>query len=135
MKTKIKFIFALLALMLLFASCGTEQKQALSEQMREQIAMLPQDAGVYAYVNIKRLHDASFSHIFIDSARKKIMHNPEFLDLIDQTGLDPEKDIREVYFALKPGSKKGKPLGLIMASGDFDPQEITGFLMKKDKHK
>lgn len=135
MRTRIKILLPLLALSLAFVSCGREQKQTLSEQMEQQISLLPQDAGVYAYVNIRRLHEASFTHDFIDSARKQILHNPEFLDLIEQTGLDPEHDIREVYFALKPGSSKGKPLGLVMADGDFDPQKITGFLMKKDKQK
>ena len=134
MKTRFKLIIALPIIILLFAGCGTEQKQGLSEQVKQQIALLPQDAGVYAYVNIERLHNASFSHIFIDSARKQITGNPEFQELVEQTGLDPEKDIRDVYFALKPGSSKEKPLGLIVASGDFEPSKITEFLMKKNKH-
>ncbi len=135
MNRQLKRLFTILAVMLILAGCANEQKQALSGQMKQQIALLPQDAGIYAYINVKRLHNASFSHIFIDSARKQIMNNPEFLELVEQTGLDPEKDIREVYFALKPGSSKEKPLGLIVAGGDFEPQKITDFLKKKDKHK
>lgn len=118
----------------LFSACSLERETALSAEMKEQIALLPQDAGAYGYVNIQRLHKAEFARFFVDSIKQHLTESEEFQAFIAETGLDPEKDIHQAYFALQAGSKRNKPLGLVVAGGKFDAQKIIGFLKEKDKH-
>lgn len=118
----------------LFISCNLEQKADLTAEMKEQIALLPQDAGAYGYVNVQRLHKAKFARFFVDSMKKQITESEEFEAFVNETGLDPEKDIHQAYFALQAGNDKNKPLGLVVANGSFDAQKIISFLKGKDEH-
>lgn len=133
---QIRFLAVLSVLLMvgLFSNCGPEREAALSTQMKEQIALLPQDAGAYGYVNIQRLHKANFARFFVDSMKQQLTESAEFETFVAETGLDPEKDIHEAYFALMVNDNHKKPLGLVVAGGSFDSEKIIGFLKEKDEH-
>lgn len=133
MKTRILVLLSVMFFITVIISCVRERKYPVSAEMESQIALLPQDAGIFGYVNIKRLSDAEFSHFFVDSAKKHLMQQGGFLEFVDQTGLDPEKDIREVYFAGKLETNGKTPPGLVVVKGEFDPEKIVSFLLEKDE--
>lgn len=134
MKTRILLLLSVMFFLTVIISCVQERKHPVSAEMKTQIALLPQDAGVFGYVNIKRLSNAEFSHFFVDSAKKHLMSKSDFSDFVEQTGLDPEKDIREVYFAIKPDADKKIPQGLVVAKGEFDSEKIVKFLFEKEEY-
>ena len=134
MKTRILLLFSIMLFLTVIISCVQERKHPVSAEMESQIALLPQDAGIFGYVNIKRLSNAEFSHFFVDSAKKHIMQQGDFLEFVEQTGLDPEKDIREVYFAGKLETNGKTPPGLVVVKGEFDPEKIVSFLLEKEEH-
>jgi len=134
MRLRLILVLSVSVIIGLFSACSPDRETVLTTEMKEQIALLPQDAGAYGYVNVQRLHRAEFARFFVDSMKKQITESAEFETFVAETGLDPEKDIHQAYFALQAGDDKNKPLGLVVASGTFDAQKIVAFLKEKDEH-
>jgi hypothetical protein len=130
---KISVFLSLLIFLAAFNSCVQERTFPVSEQVKQQIALLPQDAAAYGYVNFKRLHNAEFSKFFTDSMKAHLYRNEEFLEFMEETGLDPQKDLKDAYFAAKPGLDEDKPSVMVVAFGDFEPDKIIGFIKEQDR--
>ncbi len=126
-------ILSILLSIAIMVSCGQDRRYPLSDEAKQQIALLPAEAGIIGYTNIKRLHNAEFTSSLVDSIKNEITHHEEFEEFIKETGLDPQQDIEEVFFALNPPGEAEEPSGLFLATGNFQPKKIIDFINKKKK--
>lgn len=102
----------------------------------ESIRLLPESAAV-GYANLTPLRLAN-----VFASLKKVDHNPEYEDFIQQSGVDFERDLSEVAVAIHlppPAAASGAPPGALAASevrfswifkGSFDPSRLSAYLRK-----
>jgi len=135
MKIRILILLSTFLLLLATNACKEQAKQALTDHVKHNIALLPEDAGLYAYVNFKRLQEAPFAQPIVDSVKAKVMNHEAFSDFVDQTGLNPTKDIHEIFLAAVPVEKEARPQGIMVALGNFNVSRILNFIHSKDKKK
>jgi hypothetical protein len=131
-----KFRFLLtLALSLLLSACVRERLEPISDQMKQQLALLPQEADVLGYINLEQIQHSSVSRVIMDSARTDLFRNRKFEEFKSVTGFDFQKDARSIYFAFGL-SGKGKGMnGIFVVQGNFDPEKIIAFINSKDTKK
>ena len=133
MRKRMYLFICFTALLFTVLACVQERSFPLASDVKKQMALLPQDAAVYGYVNFKRLHSADFSHIFVDSVKNHMYKDKDLSEFMKVTGLDPNKDIHEIYFAANPTPDKKKSSFLAVASGQFDIDKIVKFIEEEDK--
>ena len=107
-------------------------KEQFSSGMLEQIALLPQDANVIGYVNVAKIHSSPFAALLPDSGKFRLDDDMEFEEFVEATGLDPRKDIIEIYGAVKADDKNHEGSGIVVATGQFDKEKIMAYLSAKD---
>jgi len=134
---KFKFLVTFIAglFMLTLFGCKQEPKQVLSEKTVQQLKLLPADAPIYGYANLQRLHQAEVSKSLVDSVEKIFSRNSALSHFCAQTGLNPQEDIHEIFFAGAMPDGREQPKGLIVALGKFNPDKIMAFIESKDKGK
>jgi hypothetical protein len=131
---KIRY-FTVLILTVLLAACLQERPEPLSDQMKHQLGLLPQDAGLLGYINLQQIQHSDVSKAILDSAALCLFHNKEFDEFKSATGFDFQKDASELYFAvaLNNEAKAEEEFnGLFVARGNFEPEKIITFI--KSKH-
>ncbi len=134
---KFKFVVVLFAglFTLTLFGCKQEAKQVLSEKTIQQLKRLPADAPVYGYANLQRLRQADLSKTLIDSIQKRLAHSAAMSRFRAQTGLNPQEDVQEVFFAGVLPDGREEPKGLLVALGKFKSDKIMAFIESKDKEK
>ncbi len=132
MKTK---YFTVLILMLLLTSCVQERLEPLSDQMKHQLAMLPQDVDVIGYINLQQIQQSAVLKVIADSAGPCFFHNKEVDEFKAATGFDFQKDVNDIYFAVVLNNKDKGLNGLVVANGNYDPEKIITFINSKDENK
>jgi hypothetical protein len=131
---KIRY-FTVLILMVFLAACIQERPEPLSDQLKHQLAMLPQDADLLGYINLQQIQQSEVAKVIIDSASMCMFHDKEFDEFKAATGFDFRKDASELYFAValnNEAKEEDEFNGLFVARGNFDPEKIISFV--KSKH-
>jgi hypothetical protein len=126
MKTLTGIVLSVSLCVFLLTSCARETTESMPKEMNGILASLPQDADIVGYLNLDRITDSELAGLFTDSSRLPDVdkHLSEFHEM---TGLDPQKDIHELYIAAdKFDDDDGFILLLIF--GDFDSDKILNFL-------
>ncbi|MBN2089525.1 hypothetical protein JW964_07920 [candidate division KSB1 bacterium] len=134
---KSKFVFSLIIIMgsfLLFSSCDKALRETMPGTTAQQIALMPA-TDVLGYVNFQQIKKSDFFEMFRDSLHKDLVHNDEYLDFVDSSGFDFEKDISELFFAGKFDSSRHDMEGLAVVYGNFNPEKIMTFIAKESRHK
>ncbi|MBN1406224.1 MAG: hypothetical protein JW956_00460 [Calditrichaceae bacterium] len=130
-RTFLSFIL-IISLVTIFTSCEKVTQQ-IPQSMEAQLALLPADANALGYVNVKKVHESDFVNTFLDSAQTSPFAEKEYQDFVKATGLDVQKDINEVYFAVKLGELPREKVGLVVINGNFDPVKIIEYIRKESK--
>jgi hypothetical protein len=131
---KIRY-FTVLILMVFLAACIQERPEPLSDQLKHQLAMLPQDADLLGYINLQQIQQSEVAKVIIDSASMCMFHDKKFDEFKAATGFDFRKDASELYFAValnNEAKEEDEFNGLFVARGNFDPEKIISFV--KSKH-
>jgi hypothetical protein len=134
MKKFLILILLSVLMVMLFTNCEQEKKEQVSEDMFQQIAMLPGDAEAIAYLNIDKIEQSTFFDMFMDSVADNPFHDEEYMDFVKQTGFNFKKDLHEIY--LTSGIKNhDDPAAeaFIMVKGTFDPEKLVNFLKENDE--
>lgn len=136
---KKRLIYAGIALMLAFLfvwQCAPEKKAtALSSDVRDEIAMLPQPAMAITYWNIKAIKDSPFYTLVTDSLKKHPFEDEEYKDFVDATGFDVRKDVDAVLVALESAESEKDFKALVIARGTYDPERLVDYAKEKnEKH-
>ena len=132
---KIRY-FTILVLIVLLAACVQERPEKLSDQMKRQLALLPQDSDLLGYVNLQQIQQSGVAKTVFDSAARCELHDKEFNEFITATGFDFRKDVSEVYFCagIKDKEQAEKDFnGLFVATGNFDPEKIIAYARSKQQ--
>lgn len=82
-------------------------------------AVMP-DAVVVAGADVDRVMNSPFGQFMLDRMRAE---EENLQKLIEMTGFDPRRDLREVLMASR--APQGKGSGLVMARGTFDVSKLT----------
>ena len=124
----------LVAVTILTGLIACQQKvQPLSAEMEKRINSLPAEADIVGYVNVARLQHAEFAGFLADSARHLMDSNEKYKEITSRTGIDPQKDVEEIYFAGTVPQQGDTPRGLVLVSGRFDVQKLQSFIREQDK--
>ncbi len=116
-------IVFLLSMLLAFMACRKEKTSNLSPQVQQQVAFLPSDADVLGFIDIQAMQKSRFFDFITDSLEAELHRDKDFRALMDELGLDPQKDIQRMYFAARyEGKDKFK--ALLVTEGDFQPRKI-----------
>jgi len=83
------------------------------------------DAKVVAGVNVEQAKGTQFGQYLLSLAQN---HDPSMQELIDMTGFDPTRDVREVLVASVGTSRSS---GLVLSRGTFDVARITAAATQK----
>ncbi len=130
-RTVVPIIF-IISLVIIITSC-TEVTQQVPQTMEAQLALLPENANALGYVNVKKIHESEFVHMFLDSSKDYPLNDEEYKDFVNATGLDLEEDITDVYFAASLGKHPHEKDGLVVINGNFDPEKIIDYIKKEAK--
>jgi hypothetical protein len=126
---------AALILVVLLSACIQERPEPLSDPMKHQLALLPQDVDVLGYVNLQKIQQSQVSKLITDSADCYLFHEQELAELKSATGFDFPQDVGEVYFALTLNEKVKGLNGLFVATGSYDPAKIVAYINLKSEDK
>lgn len=114
-------ILVVVIILLLLAGAIYLRKQAPPEAAR----LLPESDGI-VYVNLGPIRTATHFD------RHPVNYAPEYQQFIEQTGIDPERDLDEAAFALHRMDNPLGPNGIVAFSevfvGRFDGKRLTRFL-------
>ena len=128
-------ILLTLVLLLVLSACIQERVEPIPDQMKQQLALLPQEVDVLGYINLNKIQQSAISKVFMDSAQQELFHNHEFEEFKSATGFDFQKDAKNVYFAFGMNSEEKGLDGIFIVEGNFDPEKILGFINSKDEKK
>ena len=128
------FIFFILIIgaITLFTSCEKVSQQ-LPQSMEAQLALLPADANALGYVNVQKVHESDIVNAFLDSTHVSPFANKDYQEFVEATGLDVQKDITDIYFAVKLGEDRHEKNGLAVINGTFNPEKIIPYIEKEAK--
>jgi len=118
----------------LFAACSVQKSVPLSANLKDQIAMLPQDALVLGYVNVHQILSSPVYQLLYDETNADIFANKSYKEFVEKTGFDLRQHMREMLFAGKPTVVDDSE-GMFVALGEFEVQKISDFIKNKDWEK
>ena len=127
-------ILGILTLLTLWAlACERVAREPLSEEMEQQIAMLPQNANMLGYLNFKEIRQSQLYELLSDSIRiHKFYEDDDYQEFIKSTDFDFQKDIDEIYLAGQFSGHEDSTVGLIVALGNYNPEKIMQYVQSKD---
>lgn len=85
--------------------------------------LIVRDPKVVAGIDIQRARNSPFGQKIVASLKGD---DPDFQKLLNATGFDPRRDLREVVLSSNAGNAEGR--GLIVASGTFDAARIGRYI-------
>lgn len=126
------YMMTVFLLALLLWQCG-RGPESMSSDMSHQLAMMPAGAGL-AYVNLEQIRSSDFYQLFLDSLNGNMDHNERMNEFVEATGVDPRKDVQEIYVALNPGKGDDEERFLAVLIGRYDPEKVIRFIEGNDQH-
>lgn len=130
MLKKISFAVIIISLVLSISACE-KISEPISQSMETQLALLPEQATIIGYANIKKIHNSEFLNMFLDSTRHSPFHEKEYQEFVENTGLDLQRDVNEVYIAANPGLTNNEKNGLAVILGKFQSERIIDYIKSK----
>lgn len=95
--------------------------------------LVPSGTRVLAGIRVDQGKVSPFGQYLLQRAAQQDDH---FQKLLDETGFDPRRDLREVLFASagEHGQPGMRPHGIVLARGIFDPQRIKNTAVAQGGH-
>lgn len=90
------------------------------------VNLVPSDAKAIGGVNVARTLSSPLGQYILNQMRQD---DPGFRQMVEETGFDPRRDLRDVVFAST--STTGKHNGLVLARGVFNGPQILAAAQKK----
>ena len=84
--------------------------------------LVPPDATVVAGVNVEQARTTPFGQFVL---KQMPLDDEGFGKMMEATGFDPRRDLREILVASKGGQPSKHSQGLVMATGSFDAARIV----------
>ncbi len=133
-----------LLLILIFATAcsggeGPREVSAVTSPAKSTgyLSLMPKETNILFYVNLNSIKQTSFgeelSARFEDEIRDK-RDDREYRDFLEATGVDPEKDIYELWFGSTGGDRRDNVGGAIIR-GKFDEKKIVEYVEEERYHR
>lgn len=137
------YLSGLFLLLILSTACsGGERPRevsavASSGKSTDYLSLMPEETNILFYANFNSIKKTSFgeelSARFEDDIRAK-RDDREYRDFLDATGVDPEKDIYEVWFGSTGRDSHDNFAGAIVR-GKFDEEKIVEYVEEERYHR
>jgi hypothetical protein len=125
-----QFFFIATIFMIVLSSCSYEKNESFTAVQKEVFAKLPADAQFYAFFNVEEAQKAAFLSRFKDSIQVRLEKQTQMQEMFQQTGLEPMKDIQQLFSAGK--MVDGKLRSVVAVRGNFNVAQIKAYMAKKD---
>ena len=134
----------ILLLILIFSTAcsggeGPREVSAVTSPAKstDYLSLMPEETNILFYANIKSIKQTSFgeelSARFEDEIRVK-RDDREYRDFLEATGVNPEKDIYELWFGSTGGDRRDNVGGAIVR-GKFDEKKIVEYIEEERYHR
>lgn len=127
------YIMTVLLLAMLLWQCG-RGPESMSSDMSRRLAMMPASDGL-AYVNLAQIRASDFYQLFLDSLNGKMRSDGKMKEFIEATGVDPRKDVQEIYAAVDPAGGHGDERFLAVLIGRYNPEKLIRYVEENDPHR
>lgn len=132
-----KFVIASILLMIgivgaiaVLLLCTSFSAKALPPNLPDAFKSVPSDCQFVLGINVPRLVASSFYSKILQERQTAGQIGSNLAAFIEQTGVDPARDISYLVMAAHSGEKT-KPEGLVIVAGNFDRNKITGYIRSK----
>jgi hypothetical protein len=108
---------------------GLQRFSLLGARTLDELALVPDDVEFVAYADVRQLMDSDLRYRLRPELRPPGSRDP----LLEQTGIDFERDVDAVYVVVLPGSQAGpgaRPL--IVVRGRFDRSRIEALVLSQN---
>ena len=133
-----------LLLILIFATAcsggeGPREVSAVTSPAKstDYLSLMPEETNILFYANLNSIKKTSFGEElrarFEDDIRVK-RDDREYRDFLEATGVDPEKDIYELWFGSTGGDRHDDVGGAIIR-GKFDEKKIVEYVEEERYHR
>ncbi len=85
------------------------------------LKLVPPEATVVGGVNLEQAKGSPFGQFLL---RQIQLEDKDMREMMEATGFDPRRDLKELVFASDSTRRAGHGNGLVVASGQFDPGRI-----------
>jgi len=137
------YLPGLLLILIFSTACsggeGPGEVSALTSPAKstDYLSLMPEETNILVYANFRSIKQTSFgeelSARFEDEIRVK-RDDREYRDFLEATGVDPEKDIYELWFGSTGGDRHGNVAGAIIR-GRFDKKKIVEYIEEERYHR
>lgn len=124
-------IVTVFILALVLWQCG-KGPESISSDMSHRLAMMPASDGLL-YVNLDQIRASDFYQLFLDSLNGKMSPDGHMQEFTDATGVDPRKDVQEIYAAVNPGERHGEENFLAVLIGRYDAEKVIRYIEANDQ--
>lgn len=132
--------FLLLFLLALSLACtGQQSPREASASIApsrafDYLSFIPEETNILFYANLQDLKNSPFGRDIRMQVEKKIREDDDdYLDFVEETGLDLEEDLYEVWISGEAGEERQN--GGAIVRGNFDEDRIVDYIRKKnDRH-
>ncbi len=139
-----KAYLPILLLILIFSTAcsggeGPREVSAVTSSAKstDYLSLMPEETNILVYANFKSIKQTScgeeLSARFEDEIRVK-RDDREYRDFLEATGVDPEKDIYELWFGSTGGDRHDDVGGAIIR-GKFDEKKIIEYVEEERYHR
>jgi hypothetical protein len=92
------------------------------------LKLVPPEATVVGGLNLEQVKASPFGQYLLKQLE---LDDRDFRELMEATGFDPRRDLKEIVFASDSARRPGHGNGLLVASGQFDPGRIQAAIRAK----
>lgn len=124
-------IAVLCVITIALTSCAPGEKTpaAGTAEAGDMLEMLPVEAQGVFFVNAKDVMAIEA----VDEAITKDENYQKYLDFVQETGIDPQKDIYYVAAAMLPGDEKSDQKGVGVVNLKYDPDALMALIKEKSQ--
>jgi len=113
------------------AENGSNEVPKAIKNSEDYLSLLPENSAMVFYANFDALKKTSMGTELQNELDKKANENDkDYLDFVTKTGLDPKKDISEIWVSGFPNHDK-ETLGGAIIKGQFDKKRLLSYMEKE----
>lgn len=140
---KFRVIFSVLAMLLSSHGCSSEQaprEASASVSSLSHLSLLPAQTSLVVYANFEAMRQTPFGkELSGEFADKKAEweHDSDYLEFLETTGLDPQKDIYEIWISSlgRKDDYDNRDDGGVIIRGSFDQGRIHKYVKRENRYR
>ncbi len=121
----------LFVISIVLTSCAPAEKtpEAGTAKTSDMMGMLPVESEGVFFINAKEIMAIQS----VDEAIQKDENYEKYLDFVQETGIDPQKDIYYAAAAMLPGDEETKQKGVGIVNLKYDPDALLALIKEKSQ--